>query len=247
MTHVEDDNSNLGLQTTAKEGQELYSELKGKKYARFPVKTHLILIDEDLDKVIEKYAVPEFKEGDIFCITSKVISITKGFYVKESELKVSWLAKFLVRFVTKHEHDPGFALPQKIQVAMNEVGIPRFIFAMIGGVIMKVIFRKPGYFYILAGHNINAIDGFVPHMYPVPLRGYGFLAPKNPDGICNEIEQKFSMNTAMLDGNNVENIVLGMSEGLKARFSKEELLQILNGNPQGQSGNTPILLVREVE
>ncbi len=247
MHHVGEDNTNLGLQTTAKEGQELYSSLHGKKYARFPVKTHLIVIDEDLDAVIQKYAVPEYKEGDIFCITSKVISITKGFYVKESELKVTWLAKFLVRFVKKTPNDPGFALPQKIQVAMNEVGILRFIFAMIGGVVMKYIFRKPGYFYILAGHNIAAIDGFVPHMYPEPLRGYGFLAPKNPDGICNEIETKFNMPTAMLDGNNVENIVLGMSDGVSTRFSKEELLQILKGNPQGQSGNTPILLLREIE
>jgi hypothetical protein len=250
--HVEETNTNLGFQTTPNEGQELFMEVDGVKYGRYPVKTRLAVIGDDLDKFIEENAKPYFQEGDIFCIASKVVSICKGFYVKESDLKVSPLAKFLVRFVKKWPHDPGFAIPQKIQVAMNEVGIVRFFFAMIGGGIMKLL-GQPGWFYRLAGHNIGAIDGFVPEMYPVPLRGYGFLAPKDPDGIANEIEEKHNMPSAVLDGNNVENIVLGMSKSLIERLKqeapnedpKERLLRIIKGNPQGQSGNTPILLVRK--
>lgn len=237
-------NDNLGLQTQPHHGQELYKTVDGKKYARYPVKTRLALIDEDLNKFIEEHIKGIYVEGDIFCLASKVVSICKGFYVKESDLKVGWLAKFLVRFVKKWPHDPGFAIPQKIQLAMNIVGLPRFLFAMFGGVILK-LFGKPGWFYRLAGHNIGAIDGFVPEMYPEPLRGYGFLAPENSDEIAEEIEQKFNMPVALLDGNNVENIVLGMSQKLKQKFTKEKFLEIIHGNPQGQTGNTPILLVRE--
>lgn len=240
----------LGLLTEPHPGQELYKEVNGVKWARYPVKTRLALIDDDLNQFLKESAKPYYKEGDIMCLASKVVSICKGFYVKESDLKVTWFAKFLTRFVKKWPHDPGFAIPQKIQVAMNIVGIPRFVFAMIGGVIMKLL-GKPGWFYRLAGHNIGAIDGFVPEMYPEPLRGYGFLAPTNPDQIADEIERDLEMQTAILDGNNVDQIVLGMSKGLIDRFggdyknSKEHLLKIISGNPQGQTGNTPVLIVRE--
>lgn len=235
----------LGLATEPHHDQELYSNVDGMKWARYPVRTRLALIGDNLDDFLKEFAVPYYKENDILCIASKVVSITKGFYVKESDIKITPFARFLTKFVKKWEHDPGFRLPQKVQLAMDIVGIPRFLLAILGGGIMKLL-GKPGYFYIIAGHNINAIDGFVPEMYPVPLRGYGFLAPENPDGICDEIEQKFGMQTAILDGNNVDQIVLGMSTKLKERFSKEKLLEILQGNPQGQTGNTPILIVREV-
>lgn len=240
-------NEKLGLLTEPHEHQELYKIVDGVKYFRYPVRTPLVLIGDNLNDFIEKYAKPYFKQGDIFCISTKVVSIAKGYYVAEKDIKITPFARFLVKFVKKWPHDPGFALPQKIQLSMDIVGVPRFIFALIGGAIMKYIFRKPGYFYILAGHNIGAIDGFVDWMYPEPLRGYGFLAPKFPDRDANEIEEKFGIPTALLDGNNVENIVLGMSDGLKKRFSKEKFLKIIEGNPQGQSGGTPILLVREEE
>lgn len=233
----------LGLTTEAHHDQELFTEVDGIKWARFPVKTRLVVIGDNLDDFLNEFAVPYYKDGDILCIASKVVSIAKGFYVKESDIKVTWLAKFLTQFVKKWDHDPGFRLPQKVQLSMDIVGMPRFILAVVVGGFMKLL-GKPGYFYIIAGHNISAIDGFVPEMYPVPLRGYGFLAPEDPDGICNEIEKKFSMNTTILDGNNVDQIVLGMSDGLKNRFTKEKLLEILSGNPQGQTGNTPILIVR---
>ncbi|MFS8130623.1 MAG: hypothetical protein ACMG57_01450 [Candidatus Dojkabacteria bacterium] len=243
--HVEETNTNLGLQEKPHEGQQLFMEVDGVKWARFPVKTRLALIYEDLDKFVEEHAKSFYKDGDIFCLASKVVSICKGYYVKETDIHVTAFARFLVRFVKKWPHDPGFAIPQKIQLAMDIVGIPRFLFAMVGGVVMKAL-GKPGYFYILAGHNIGGIDGFVPEMYPEPLRGYGFLTPEHADDDAEEIEQKHGYKTAILDGNNIENIVLGMSKSLKAEMTKEKLLEIINGNPQGQSGNTPILLLRKV-
>lgn len=240
------DKSEEGFSQKANEGQELYSYFNNKKYARYPIKTRLIVFSDDLLSIIKDYALPHYKDGDVFCITSKVVSITRGFYVKESNLKVGWLAKFLVRFVKKWPNDPGFAIPQKIQVAMNESGWLRFSLAVFIGGFLKLL-GFSGWFYRIAGHNVNAIDGFVPHLYPEKLRGYGFLAPKNPEKICNEIENETGMPTAILDGNNVENIIVAMGKNLNAMYNKKDLLEILNGNPQGQTGNTPMLLVREIK
>lgn len=236
-------NTEMGLLTKPHNGQELYSDIDGIKWARYPVKTRLVLIDESLDQVIEEYVKPELKEGDIICISSKLISITKGFYVKESDLKVGWLANFLVRFVKKWPDDKGYAVPAKIQLAMNIVGMPRFILALFAGGFLKLI-GQPGWFYRIAGHNINGIDGFIPEQYPEPLRGYGFLIPDNSDQIASEIENKFNTLCAITDGNNVENHIVGMGEKLQKLLTEEKLLKILKGNPQGQEGNTPILIVR---
>jgi hypothetical protein len=244
MEENEFDNKPLGLQDTAHEGQSIASVVNGVEYARLPVKTETILIDQDLDQILKKYIYPIKQENDILCIASKIISITKGFYVKESDLKVSWLAKFLVRFIQKHPNDPGFAIPAKVQVAMNEAGAPRFIFAVVVGGALKVLGFK-GWFYRLAGHKINAIDGFIPEFYKGPLAGYGFLAPKDSDKICDEIETKHGILNAILDGNNVENHIFGLSRGIKQMYSREEFEEIIKGNPHGQEGNTPFFIVRK--
>ncbi len=239
-----DSSETYGIQTKANRGRDFSVDADGKEYYRYPVKTPLIVIDDDLDAIVEEFGKPYCDKDDVFCITSKVISICEGFYVKEEDLKVTWLAKFLVRFITKHPDDPGFAIPQKIQVAMNEVGMVRFLFAVFVGGALKYL-GKPGYFYRIAGSSINAIDGFAPEFYPPELQGYGFLAPKDPDGICDKIEQKHGVKTAMLDGNNVESIILGMSKGAKNLYTKEKLLEIIFGNPQGQDDGTPILIVKD--
>lgn len=238
-------NEKIGLLENGVEGRELVVNSNGKRWVRYPVRTELVVIGDTLDEFIKKYAIPNYKKDDILCIASKVISIVNGFYVKESDIRVTSFARFLTKFVKKWDHDPGFRIPQKVQLALDIVGYPRFLLAIFIGGVMKII-GKPGYFYKVAGHNINAIDGFVPEMYPVPLRGYGFLAPENPNKICDEIQEKYGMKCAILDGNNVDQIVLGMSSQLLENMTKEELLDILRGNPQGQSGNTPILIVREV-
>lgn len=236
-----------GLITEQIEGREVFAYLNGRKFARYPIKTRLILFDEDLIKIIKEYSVPHFKEGDLFCIASKVVSITRGFYVKEEDVKVGWLARFLVRFVKKWPDDPGFAVPRKIQLAIREAGWLRFSLAVFIGGFLKLIGIK-GWFYRIAGHNVNAIDGFLPpEFYPPKLRGYGFLAPKNPEAICNEIEEKLGMPTIILDGNFIDNNICGVSKSVKERFNLNELETILKGNPQGQSGNTPMLIIREIK
>lgn len=262
MSTEENSNQILGPQDSAHEGQMFTVKIEEKEFQRIPVKTRLALIGDNLAEFIgESLKDTEVKSSDLLFISSKVVSITRGYYRKESEIKVGWLAKFLVRFVKKWPNDPGFALPGKIQMALDMVGWPRFVFAVIGGVIMKFIFRKPGYFYKLAGKNIGGIDGFVPYMYPEPLRGYGFYTPQKPHEDANYIEKELNLPFGILDGNNVEQVLLGYGDLFESKAEKlfnevygydckdkKELdwfiLEIAKGNPQGQSGNTPILIIR---
>lgn len=240
--------SQYGIKYEANPNRELNSEYKGITYARYPVETPIVNIGDDLNEFIENYALPYFKEGDIFCISSKIISITQNFVVHRSQIKISPLARLIVKFVKKWPNDYGYSLPEKMQVAINMVGYPRMILALIGGTIMKLI-GKPGYFYRIAGHNINAIDGFIPTAMK-PFNEYAFLPPVNADQIAEDLQNKYNVLTAIVDGNNVDNNIIGYSSKLKERYSKEDLMQILKGNPQGQDddGNiTPILIVRKAE
>ena len=53
----------------------------------------------------------------------------------------------------------------------------------------------------------------------------------------------------IIDGNNIDNNIMGMSKKLKERFSTNELMEVLRGNPQGQEDDgpiTPMLIVREL-
>src|SRR5260221_699289 len=173
---------NYGIKAEANTHRELYSEYKGIKYARYPVETPIVNIGDDLIKFIEAYGYPYYKKDDIFCISSKIISICEKFVVHRSDVKISPLARLIVKFVKKWPNDYGYSLPEKMQVAINIVGYPRMIFALIGGTIMKA-FGKPGYFYKLAGNNINAIDGFIPTAMK-PFNEYAFLPPKHGDDIA---------------------------------------------------------------
>jgi len=128
-----------GIKNEANKGRELFQIFKGNKYARYPVETPVVNIGDDLMLFIEKYGLPYFSKGDIFCISSKIVSITKKYVIHISEIKISPLAKLIVKFVKKWPNDYGYSLPEKMQVAINIVGYPRMFLALIGGTLMKLI------------------------------------------------------------------------------------------------------------
>lgn len=212
-----------------------------KTYSRIPIKTHLVQINEPLMPIIEKYVMPLFKDGDFIAISEKMVTITQGRVVHETEVKEGFLAKLLVRGVKKYDNDIGFSHPKKMQVAINQAGYVRMTLAMIIGGITK-IFGRHGDFYRIAGHRISEIDGFNP-IAMEPFNHYAMLGPSNPDEVCNKIEKQFGVSSIIIDGNNINVEVLGMSTGLNV--SKPNARLILLDNPMGQSNEmTPIILIR---
>lgn len=236
----------LGIQTTANPDRTLDIEADGVTYHRYPVKTPLVNIGDSYLDLMATYVKPYFQVGDFIAISEKVISICQKRVVHESEVEPGWLAKLICKFVTKYPDDVGFENPRKMQVAINEAGFLRMIAAVVGGGIMKYVFRKPGYFYIIAGNNINAIDGFNPIAIP-PFNQYAMLSPAEPDKVCDEIYQQFGMPATIVDANNVNTEILGKGEVLvQAGLDNLQLRKILLGNPMGQEDeHTPVLIVRK--
>ncbi len=235
--------NNYGLQKSANPDRNLEIDFMGESYMRLPVKTPLINIGDSYLEMVEVYAQPSVVPGDIIAISEKVISICQRRVVHESEVEPSWLAKLICRFVTKYPDDVGFENPRKMQVAINEAGWLRMLFAVAGGGILKYVFRQTGWFYRIAGNNINVIDGFNPIAIP-PFNKYAMLSPENPDAVCNEIEMRIGIPTTIVDANNVNTEILGLSKGMP--YSQKDLKLLLAGNPMGQEDeHTPMLLIRK--
>lgn len=241
------------MDNTPNYGRDLYSIVDGIKYARIPIETHFIQIGENINEILDKYAKPEIQENDILAISCKIISITTdGLTIHKDKVRITPLARFIVKFVKKWPNDIGYSSPRKMQVAINRAGYLRIIVAIIGGVFMKLI-GKPGYFYRIAGNQINAIDGFTVGYTSKPIfENYAFLPPrpKQAKKMCNEFSEKYGVPVAIMDGNNIENNVMGMSDSLEKMYTEESWKEIMRGNPQGQEddgNNTPIIIIRKEE
>jgi hypothetical protein len=241
------------MKPVANSGRELEVVYKGKTYVRYPIETHFIGIGENLEEILEKYASTYLKPTDLLCISTKIISIcTPGLTVHKDSVKITPLARLIVKFVKKWPNDIGYSNPRKMQVAINMAGYSRIFLALTIGTLMKLL-GKPGYFYRIAGNQINAIDGFtVGYTKRQIFADYAFLPPKPKAAqqMCNDLAKIFKTNVIFLDGNNIENNLMGQSDSVKQKYTEQDLKQILRGNPQGQEddgNNTPILIVRKVE
>lgn len=214
----------------------------GTTYDRLPIKTHLIHIKEDINPLIVKLVVPLAKPGDWIALSEKFVAIAQGRVIHESVVKASWLAKLLVKGVKKYKDDIGYSHPKKMQVAIMQAGYTRMFFAGLLGTITR-LFGRHGDFWRIAGHRVSEIDGFNPDAIP-PFNEFAMLGPADPTKTCQEIEDRHHIPAVIIDGNNINVEVLGLSRGVPV--TKELARKILLDNPMGQSDElTPIILVRK--
>ena len=65
-------------------------------YERFPVKVpRLIEFGEGLDKVLEEFVKPHYKEGDWLALSEKLVSVSQNLVRHISSVKVTWLARLV--------------------------------------------------------------------------------------------------------------------------------------------------------
>jgi len=210
-------------------------------YNRYPIKTHLITKDDNVENVVKKHVISESQEHDIIVMSERMVAITQGRLIHEDEIKATWLAKFLIKFVKKWPNDPGFRNAKKMQLVIDIVGIPRVLLAALVSAITKP-FGIRGLFYKICKNQVSQIDGFAPGTIP-PYDKYAVLGPENPDKVCNKLAEKFNLQFAIVDANNIDVEILGTSDNLK--ISKSDLKASIIDNPIGQGlEQTPVCIVR---
>ena len=223
-------------------GKNLYIEVGKDKYARFPIKTPVIVKDDNIVDICKKYALPYLKKDDLLFISEKVVATTQGRAFPIKDIKVSLLAKFLVKFVYKSPYGIGLGSPWTMELAIREAGIVRIIIGALAAAVTKP-FGIRGVFYRVVGKNINAIDGPCSYTLP-PYNKYAKLGPAEPEKTAKSLSSKIKHNVVIIDANDMGAIALGKSnEKISDSFCKI----VFKDNPLGQSSEqTPLCIVRRI-
>ena len=87
------------------EGKNLEIDTDYGRYARYPVKTHVITKDDVLEDVLDKYVREYIQPGDTIIMSEKIVAISQGRAFPIEEIKVSRLAKILSHFVVKTNYN----------------------------------------------------------------------------------------------------------------------------------------------
>ena len=138
------------LNYTANPGKQLVRTVDGVEYQRIPVKTHLITKADKMEDVVLQYAKDKMQAGDILFISEKAVACTQNRAIPMEDIKPRKLAVTLSRYVTKTPAGIGLGIPETMEMALQECGTLRILFAAFCSVIGKILGRK-GWFYIVAG------------------------------------------------------------------------------------------------
>ncbi len=239
------------------EGKKLSIEYNGKKYERYPIKTDLVSRDTEILYFVTDY-VKRFimgitqSSGNWYVIVSeKIVAISQGRSFLIEDIKTGFWANNLSKFVTRTPYGIGLGSPWTMQIAIEEIGLPRILLAALASVITKP-FGMKGVFYQVVGPEIAAIDG--PTEYSVyPSNVSAKLAPKEPHKVAKQMKQnlmdhlskemrKSFGGVVIIDANDLGRNVLGNATEKPNSFFEA----LMKDNPMGQGKEqTPIILLSE--
>lgn len=228
-------------------------------WARIPIQTELFSRGDPLAEKVTGYVVktvelavdddrfrPGFDERWYVVVSEKIVAISQGRSYFTWEINPGAPARVLSKFVQRTPYGIGLGSPWTMQLAINEAGLPRILLAAGASIVGKALGRK-GWFYRVAGHRVNAIDGPTPYSaYPSNVSAK--LPPKDPDRVAatlsaalrealpTEVAGTFG-GTVVIDSNDLGRDVLGHDTDRAAGF----FCSMFRDNPFGQGRQqTPI-------
>ncbi len=224
--------------------------VESKTYERYPIKTDLFKNGDDIpQKIANNLTIQQFNHSKWFVVVSeKIVAIAQGRSHFIWDIKPSFWAKTLVKFVTKTPYGIGLGSPWTMQLAIDEVGLGRILFASLAAVATKPLGIK-GAFYNIAGETVRSIDGPTEYsLYPSNVSAK--LGPKDPQKVTEEIHHEIEnrklktenfLGVAIIDANDIGQNVLGNSTPLPNTLIEKIFLD----NPMGQANEqTPIVVVQ---
>jgi len=224
-------------------GKPLVIEADVEKFERLPIPTRLIKSGDDMVKFVVKYAKKHIKPCDIVVFSEKATAIAQGRAYHINSVKVSSLANFLVKFVSKSDKGIGISSPQTFQLAIDECGHLRIILAAFCAAVTKPLGIK-GVFYHIAGEKAALIDGAADYLVP-PYDRYVSKGPVFANELCRDIASILGqqIQVGIVDINDYGGRLVGRND---KSLSKKLVTEIMKDNPLGQSREmTPIGILRK--
>ncbi len=209
---------------------------KASRFKLLPIKTHLLgSLDKTVD-ILSHYAGHIIQPGDILTIGETPVAIMQGRYIHPSNIKNSFIANLLCR---SFHPTSSLATACGMQTLINLVGPSRVIIAWFGGVLLKFL-RIKGGFYQLAGDQARLIDditGTTP-----PYDQTIVLGPLWTEKLCKEASSLLGISVAIVDVNDLGNVKILAS----SRNCNDDLVRsALQSNPAGNANEqTPLVLIR---
>lgn len=247
---------------TPNEGKQIDIKVENKTYSRFPIKTELFAKGDNYPEKIWKQLgnflsifekETKFKalldKPWILVCSEKIVAISQGRSYFIWDINPDFWGKTLSKFVKKTPYGIGLGSPWTMQIAINEVGLPRILFASLASVVTKP-FGMKGVFYHIAGREVASIDGPTEYsLYPSNVSAK--LGPTQPkkaaESIRHYIESELSkemrqnfQGVVVIDANDLGRDILGNA----TKHDDKLIAEIFRDNPMGQgSEQTPLTLV----
>jgi asparagine synthase (glutamine-hydrolysing) len=224
-------------------GHHLFQQAPGGGiYARAPLRSRKVTPGDDLvDAIGEALGGIRLERSDILALSEKAVAVSQGRSIPVTDIHPGRAARLLSRFVRRSPVGIGIAMPETMQLAVEEVGLARILLAAIASVVGKV-FGRSGTFYRVAGPRVAAIDGPTPYTIP-PSNTHAKRAPANPGRVARQLSARFGCQVAIVDANDIGVVVLGASE----EVDRSLVRNLFRDNPLGQkSEQTPFALLRKV-
>ena len=214
------------------------------EFGRHAIRTHFIEVGEDYCELIGKYVDKRAYGNDIVAISSKIISLCQRNVVYKSDMKISFFARFLSKFVSKLNTDIGINNIYKIQYAIDTCGKIKVLKAAVIYIFRMVFFKEKDTFYNIIGGPVLELSGFCGKSF-TEYEEFGICLPKDPNRVCNEIYEKIGLRCVIVDTSDFSCKILGKSDSMK--LDDGLIKQILRDNPFGQSNQcTPFILFRRL-
>ncbi|MDI9464560.1 MAG: coenzyme F420-0:L-glutamate ligase [Bacillota bacterium] len=230
-----------GLVMKANPGKRLEMRIGENIYMRIPVRTKVISATDEIAEVAKEYIGGLLQPADVVVVSEKAVAITQGRFYHVDEIKPSWLARLLSKFVYNSPHGANLRCPKAMELAIREVGWLRvLVAALIGG--LGKLFGIRGLFYRICGTKARSVDGAWEGTIP-PYQRCIVLAPENPEKVAEQLKEALGCEAAVIDANDLGVNILGASSGVDQAL----LLELLRDNPLGQSTEqTPFGIIRRV-
>ena len=201
-----------------------------------PIHTRILTDKDDIVEAIAHYAKDIIGPEDIVCVAESVVAITQGHFTRPEELKPTWQARFLCRFVPA---EGSMSSVYGMQAAMELEGKWKVMGAFFIGAIAK-LFRKNGVFYQLARQAslTDDVTGTMP-----PFDKHIVYGPKEPNQVAERIVRRTGCYGAVVaDVNDLKrSAVLGHSRGMDPK----KIARILIDNPFGNDSQmTPVVVIK---
>ncbi len=234
-------------------GNHVFLQVDDVVYGRVPLRSRLVTPADDIsDALVEALEKVDadglaLRDDDLLLVSEKALSISQGDARPVAAIRTSLAARVLSRFVSRSAVGVGLGHPATMQLAIDEVGLPRIVLAAAASVGGRLVGRR-GVFYRVAGGRVNAIDGPSSANLP-PYDTWACSAPSDCDGAVARIAEAVStrlgrsVDVAIIDANDIGAEVFATTAGV----DEATVRAVVVDNPLGQSAEqTPFGLVRRV-